>query len=94
MWALDASLARRRHFPTINWNRSYSLFSPILSQWYKDNVAADYEAVRERAVSLLQREAELQEVVQLVGPDASKMLSALPQSRPASAPKLLATKRL
>jgi V/A-type H+-transporting ATPase subunit A len=69
-WALDASLARRRHFPAINWNRSYSLFTGILEDWYKENVAEDYNELRDRAVTLLQREAELQEVVQLVGPDA------------------------
>jgi V/A-type H+-transporting ATPase subunit A len=69
-WALDASLARRRHFPAINWSRSYSLFGSILDDWYSDNVAEDYVEYREKAVSLLQREADLQEVVQLVGPDA------------------------
>ena len=69
-WALDASLARRRHFPAINWNRSYSLFTDILDDWYADNVAADYTELRSRAVDLLQRESDLQEVVQLVGPDA------------------------
>jgi V/A-type H+/Na+-transporting ATPase subunit A len=69
-WALDASLARRRHFPAINWNRSYSLFTGILEDWYAENVAPDYSELRDRAVNLLQREAELQEVVQLVGPDA------------------------
>lgn len=69
-WALDASLARRRHFPAINWNRSYSLFAGILEPWYRENVAQDYPELVERAVSLLQRESDLQEVVQLVGPDA------------------------
>ncbi len=69
-WALDASLARRRHFPAINWNRSYSLFTGILEDWYAENVAPDFSELRDRAVTLLQREAELQEVVQLVGPDA------------------------
>ncbi|TVR98262.1 MAG: V-type ATP synthase subunit A, partial [Trueperaceae bacterium] len=69
-WALDASLARRRHFPAINWNRSYSLFGDILEDWYRENVAQDYPDVVERAVVLLQRESDLQEVVQLVGPDA------------------------
>jgi V/A-type H+-transporting ATPase subunit A len=69
-WALDASLARRRHFPAINWNRSYSLFTGILDEWYKENVAEDYAELRDRAVGLLQQEADLQEVVQLVGPDA------------------------
>jgi len=69
-WALDASLARRRHFPAINWNRSYSLFTDILDDWYRENVAEDYTDLRSRAVDLLQRESDLQEVVQLVGPDA------------------------
>ena len=69
-WALDAALARRRHFPAINWNRSYSLFTPILDEWYRENVAPDYPELRDRAVTLLQQENDLQEVVQLVGPDA------------------------
>jgi V/A-type H+/Na+-transporting ATPase subunit A len=69
-WALDASLARRRHFPAINWNRSYTLFGGILEPWYRENVAPDFPELVERAVSLLQRESDLQEVVQLVGPDA------------------------
>lgn len=69
-WALDASLARRRHFPAINWNRSYSLFTPVLDAWYRENVAPDYPEQRDRAIGLLQQESDLQEVVQLVGPDA------------------------
>jgi V/A-type H+-transporting ATPase subunit A len=69
-WALDQGLAQRRHFPAINWNKSYSLYSGILVDWLQTNVAKDYEAVRRRAQELLQKEAELQEVVQLVGPDA------------------------
>jgi V/A-type H+-transporting ATPase subunit A len=69
-WALDASLAQRRHFPAINWNRSYSLYAEMLTGWLKENVVGDYDVVRRRAMELLQKEAELQEVVQLVGPDA------------------------
>ncbi len=69
-WALDASLARRRHFPAINWNRSYTLFGGILEPWYREHVAPDYPELVESAVTLLQRESDLQEVVQLVGPDA------------------------
>ncbi len=69
-WALDAALARRRHFPAINWSRSYTLFGSILDPWYGDNVAEGYTDLRGRAVAILQQEAELQEVVQLVGPDA------------------------
>ncbi|MFU8887561.1 MAG: V-type ATP synthase subunit A [Trueperaceae bacterium] len=69
-WALDASLARRRHFPAINWNRSYTLFGGILEPWYREHVAPDFPELVESAVGLLQRESDLQEVVQLVGPDA------------------------
>ncbi|MEW6686299.1 MAG: V-type ATP synthase subunit A [Candidatus Edwardsbacteria bacterium] len=69
-WALDAGLAQRRHFPAIHWGRSYSLYSEHLYDWYGQNVSKDYVAVRDRAMALLQKEAELQEVVQLVGPDA------------------------
>jgi V/A-type H+-transporting ATPase subunit A len=69
-WALDAKLARARHFPAINWAGSYSLFMNILEAWYRTNVANDYPEVRAQAVIALQREAALQEVVQLVGPDA------------------------
>ncbi|MRR09165.1 V-type ATP synthase subunit A [bacterium] len=69
-WALDASLAQRRHFPAINWNRSYSLYAEMLGGWLKQHVAPDYAEARRRASELLQKEAALQEVVQLVGPDA------------------------
>ncbi|MBI4726507.1 V-type ATP synthase subunit A [candidate division TA06 bacterium] len=69
-WALDASLAQRRHFPAINWNRSYSLYAEMLGGWLKEHVAPDFSDVRKRASELLQKEAALQEVVQLVGPDA------------------------
>lgn len=69
-WALDAGLARARHFPAINWARSYSLFLGILEPWYREKVAPDYPEVRTQIITLLQREAELQQVVQLVGPDA------------------------
>jgi V/A-type H+-transporting ATPase subunit A len=69
-WRLDAGLARRRHFPAINWNGSYSLFTPILDGWYRANVGPDFPELRQRIGNLLQQEAALQEVVQLVGPDA------------------------
>ncbi|WP_424951166.1 V-type ATP synthase subunit A [Deinococcus sp.] len=69
-WRLDAGLARRRHFPAINWNGSYSLFTPILDGWYRKNVAPDFPELRQRLQNVLQEEAALQEVVQLVGPDA------------------------
>ena len=69
-WRLDAGLARRRHFPAINWNGSYSLFTPILDGWYRKNVAPDFPELRQKLQNVLQEEAALQEVVQLVGPDA------------------------
>lgn len=69
-WALDDKLASRRHFPAINWLRSYSLYTDLFKPWYRDNMPADFEEMRARAGALLQREAELQEIVQLVGPDA------------------------
>jgi V/A-type H+-transporting ATPase subunit A len=69
-WALDTDLAHRRHFPAINWIKSYSLYKEQVADWFKENVSADYMEVSERAMYLLQRETELQEIVQLVGPDA------------------------
>lgn len=69
-WRLDASLARRRHFPAINWEGSYSLFTPVLDKWYRENVGSDFPELRQEIGNLLQEEAKLQEVVQLVGPDA------------------------
>ncbi|MBI4010389.1 MAG: ATP synthase subunit A [Candidatus Aenigmarchaeota archaeon] len=69
-WALDARLAQRRHFPAINWLESYSLYKDILSQWYIDKVANDWNEIRQKAMEILQQEASLQEIVQLVGSDA------------------------
>ncbi len=68
--ALDASLAHRRHFPAINWLKSYSLYKETLDEWYRENVAKDMPYLRDKAMALLQKDAELQEIVQLVGPDA------------------------
>jgi len=69
-WALDASLASRRHFPSINWLTSYSLYADNMGEWYKNNVANDWVILRKEALEILQRESELQEIVQLVGYDA------------------------
>jgi len=69
-WALDADLANRRHFPSINWLRSYSLYLESVKGWWTENVAPDWYEARREAMAILQREAELQEIVQLVGPDA------------------------
>jgi V/A-type H+-transporting ATPase subunit A len=69
-WALDSKLRERRHFPAINWLTSYSLYSPILGDWYRKNVSEDWNHVRLWAMETLQKESELQEIVQLVGSDA------------------------
>jgi V/A-type H+-transporting ATPase subunit A len=69
-WALDASLASSRHFPSINWLTSYSLYRDALSGWYSKNVSQDFQPNVLEAMRLLQREAELKDIVQLVGPDA------------------------
>jgi len=69
-WALDADLADRRHFPSINWLKSYSLYLDEIKNWWNTNVGKDWIKLRTRAMALLQKESELQEIVKLVGPDA------------------------
>jgi V/A-type H+-transporting ATPase subunit A len=69
-WALDSKLAQRRHFPAINWLNSYSLYSRILEPWYENNVHKDWNKLRGTMMEILNEEAELQEIVQLVGSDA------------------------
>ncbi len=77
-WSLDAALAGSRHFPAINWLSSYSLYTDALEYWYEKNVGKEFTDGRKEAMRLLQREAELKDIVQLVGedalPDAEKML--------------------
>jgi V/A-type H+/Na+-transporting ATPase subunit A len=69
-WGLDAQLAYRRHFPAINWLNSYSLYLEKVSGWMDENVGEDWTKLRIRAMAILQEEAELQEIVRLVGFDA------------------------
>ncbi|MGC9308056.1 MAG: ATP synthase subunit A [Thermoplasmatota archaeon] len=69
-WALDSDLADRRHFPSVNWLRSYSLYLDRVKEWWADNVGEDWLERRNEAMALLQREDELQEIIRLVGPDA------------------------
>ncbi len=69
-WALDSDLADRRHFPSINWLRSYSLYLTQVQEWWKENIGKDWLQLRNRAMALLQNEDELQEIIRLVGPDA------------------------
>ncbi|HIE32185.1 MAG TPA: ATP synthase subunit A [Methanosarcinales archaeon] len=69
-WALDAKLSQRRHFPSINWLESYSLYTDALSGWYEEHVAPEWPEIRGDVMEILQKESELQEIVQLVGSDA------------------------
>lgn len=70
LWALDSDLAHRRHFPAINWKRSFSLYAAPLDPWFRAQVASDWPQLRAELAALLQKEEELQEIVQLVGIDA------------------------
>jgi len=70
LWALDSALAYRRHYPSVNWNRSYTLYLKELSPWFEKHAPAGWMELRQRIATTLQKDAELQEVVQLVGPDA------------------------
>lgn len=69
-WCLDSALAYARHFPAINWLQSYSLYVDKLERWYENNVSKDFPKMRARTLHLLQEEAELNEIVQLVGVDS------------------------
>lgn len=69
-WGLDAQLAYQRHFPSINWLTSYSLYADNIDAWMDENVASDWAQLRSAAMTLLQEEANLQEIVRLVGIDS------------------------
>jgi len=69
-WGLDSALAYARHFPAINWLNSYSLYIERLGRWYDENLSPEFMENRSRAMGILQNEAELQEIVRLVGVDA------------------------
>lgn len=69
-WGLSASLAYKRHFPAIDWLISYSLYADRLGEWFKQNVGSDYVELRSFVMRVLQEEAELDEIVRLVGMDA------------------------
>ncbi|MEM3440553.1 MAG: V-type ATP synthase subunit A [Candidatus Bathyarchaeia archaeon] len=70
LYSLDVSLANRRHFPAISWLSSYSLYVDEVEEWWRGNVGAEWKEMRNRALKVLQEEAELQEIVRLVGPEA------------------------
>ncbi|WP_055665691.1 V-type ATP synthase subunit A [Desnuesiella massiliensis] len=69
-WGLDAQLAYRRHFPSINWLNSYSLYADKIGEWMDKDIASDWTELRTEAMALLQEEANLEEIVRLVGIDA------------------------
>ncbi len=69
-WGLDSALAYKRHFPAINWLTSYSLYVDNMAKWFNDNVSEEWMACRQEMMSLLQEEAELEEIVKMVGMDA------------------------
>jgi len=69
-WALDKDMASRRFFPAINYLQSYSLYKDELASWYQGKMGVDWPELTEEALSILQRDKELREIVQLVGPDA------------------------
>ena len=69
-WGLDAGLAYKRHFPAINWLTSYSLYTDSLASWFEENVSPEWNSNRARMMLILQEEAELEEIVKLVGMDA------------------------
>lgn len=68
-WALDKSLAYARHYPAINWTASYSEYTNELSEWYKENVSPEFTSCRERLTAILAEEANLMEIVKLIGAD-------------------------
>ena len=69
-WGLSASLAYKRHFPAIDWIQSYSLYADRLADWYSDNVSEEWSGLRAKCMRILQEEAQLDEIVRLVGMDA------------------------
>ncbi|RQD80991.1 MAG: V-type ATP synthase subunit A [Methanocalculus sp. MSAO_Arc1] len=68
-WALDADLAHERHFPAVNWLLSYTLYADLVSPWWEKHGGSNWKEMRSDLLALLQKESELQEIVQLVGPD-------------------------
>ena len=76
-WGLDSALAYKRHFPAINWLTSYSLYVDNMANWFNEEVAADWMEDRQKMMTILQEEAELNEIVQMVGMDALSPIDRL-----------------
>ncbi len=69
LYSLDVALANKRHFPTISWLQSYSLYADSVDKWWQ-KISPDYTEIRNKSLITLQHEAELEEIVRLVGPEA------------------------
>jgi V/A-type H+-transporting ATPase subunit A len=70
LWALDATLAHQRQFPAVDWETSYSLYAEVTAPWLAEHAGTDWSALRRETLELLQRDRELREIAELVGPDA------------------------
>jgi V/A-type H+/Na+-transporting ATPase subunit A len=70
LWALDASLAHQRQFPAVDWETSYSLYAEVTAPWLAEHAGTDWSALRRETLELLQRDRELREIAELVGPEA------------------------
>ncbi|HJQ66115.1 MAG TPA: V-type ATP synthase subunit A [Gemmatimonadales bacterium] len=70
LWALDASLAHQRQFPAVDWETSYSLYAEVTAAWFAEHAGTDWSELRRETLELLQRDRELREIAELVGPEA------------------------
>jgi V/A-type H+-transporting ATPase subunit A len=70
LWALDAALAHQRQFPAVDWETSYSLYTDVTTPWFAEHVDGDWAELRRQTLELLQRDRELREIAELVGPEA------------------------
>jgi V/A-type H+/Na+-transporting ATPase subunit A len=70
LWALDAALAHQRQFPAVDWETSYSLYTEVTTPWFVEHAGTDWAELRRETLELLQRDRELREIAELVGPEA------------------------
>lgn len=93
-WSLDSSLAYKRHFPAVNWLTSYSLYVDTMEKWFNSRVNPQWMEMRQRLMGLLQEEAELEEIVKLVGMDALSAPDRLNWRRPGLSGKIFSIRML
>ncbi|OVE81718.1 V-type ATP synthase subunit A [bacterium M21] len=77
VWSLDSTLAYRRHYPSVNWVRSYTRYDGLLDDWFQENAPSGWNAARSRLLQMMDRDGQLQEIVQLIGPDALQPVDRL-----------------